>query len=530
MTEAANGRLRNLLQSASRPVPASIAMGILNFAACYFRSFAFPNVPFVVWGDQIGYFNAGSRIAAGQLPYRDYFQILPVGTDLTYAFLIKWFGFQLWIPNFVMACLIATAAILITLISLRILRGSVVFLPGLLLAGLILPVAADATHHWFSTIAVLAAVLVLMDGTTLPRVAAAGALCGLAACFTQTKGALGLAALGLYLAVGLRQRAPLATERWKAGFLLCGGAAAVFALVNAYFIGAAGFRQWLFCVVTYPARYYSVPSLNNWHALIYEFRAPHGTSNWMSLIFMYATVPLVYIVFAAVARRQWGPGSDESRRRVMLVALAGFAMFIGIASEPSGKRLATVTPLALVLLAWLLDRPGKVADYSKKVLAVIAILLAVVPPVRLQARQHPYLELPAGRAAFFDPAQSQEYRWLLDHTRPGQYFYGMPPYFSAFHLVNPAAIEGFHPSDYTRPEQVAALVEALKTHPVPLMVLRQSRSYLFVPDSEQNHLGPFRDYVSRNYRMAKTFPSGDEMWEKVETPDKSFSSHGEGTP
>jgi hypothetical protein len=530
MTGAADGRLGHFLQSASRPVPATIAMGFLSFAACYFRSFAFPDIPFVVWGDQIGYFNAGSRIAAGQLPYRDYFQIVPVGTDLTYAFLIKCFGFRLWIPNLVMACLIATAAILITLVSLRILRGSVVFLPGLLLAGLILPVAVDATHHWFSTIAVLAAVLMLMEGTTLPRVAAAGALCGLAACFTQTKGALGLAALGLYLAVGLRQRVPQATERWKAVLLLCGGAAGVFAMVNAYFIGAAGFRQWLFCVVIYPARYYSVPSLNNWHALIYELRAPHGTSNWMSLIFMYASVPLVYIAFAAVARKQWSPGLDESRRRVMLVALVGFAMFIGIASEPSGKRLATVTPLALVLLAWLLDRPGKIAGYTKKMLAVVAILLAVVAPVRLQARQHPYLDLPAGRAAFSDPAQFQEYRWLLNRTRPGQYFFGMPPYFTAFHLVNPAAIEGFHPSDYTRPEQVVALVEALKAHPVPLIVFRQSRSYLFVPDSEQNHLGPFRDYVSGNYRMVKTFPSGDEMWEKVETPDASISSQGEETP
>jgi hypothetical protein len=39
----------------------------------------------------------------GQLPYRDYCQIVTPGTDLVYALLIWLFGLQMWIPNLLMA-------------------------------------------------------------------------------------------------------------------------------------------------------------------------------------------------------------------------------------------------------------------------------------------------------------------------------------------------------------------------------------------------------------------------------------------
>ena len=155
--------------------------------------FVFPNVPLLPGGDALGFVEAGKYIVAGQLPYRDYFQIVPPGTDLAYALLIRLFGLGTWIPPFVMAALAAMTALLITLISMRVMRGLAVALPGLFLVGLLLIGSLDGTHHWFSTITALAALLVLLGGVTPARIAAAGALCGLTACFTQTKGAAVLA-------------------------------------------------------------------------------------------------------------------------------------------------------------------------------------------------------------------------------------------------------------------------------------------------------------------------------------------------
>jgi hypothetical protein len=90
-------------------------MAAFNFAVCYFRSFVFPNTPISLWGDQVGFFNDGSRMILGQLPYRDYFQIVPPGTDLVYALLIRCFGLKMWIPNLLTAGLAAITALLMTL-------------------------------------------------------------------------------------------------------------------------------------------------------------------------------------------------------------------------------------------------------------------------------------------------------------------------------------------------------------------------------------------------------------------------------
>lgn len=227
------------LQAVDRhPILTAALLSLFAFTACYFRSFIFPRIPLVVpAGDALGFVVAGSRIVAGELPYRDFFEILPVGIDLTYAVLIRWFGLYMWIPGLVMDCLAAVLVLLMTVAAGHLIRGSLAVLPGLLLVGFALLGSLDATHHWFSTLAAVAAMLVLLGGVTPPRVAASGALCGLAACFTQTAGAAVVAAFVGYLFwKSRRQDAP--TGEWLRNcLLLCGAAAAVFAVANASSFG-----------------------------------------------------------------------------------------------------------------------------------------------------------------------------------------------------------------------------------------------------------------------------------------------------
>jgi hypothetical protein len=49
---------------------------------------------------------------------------------------------------------------------------------------------------------------------------------------------------------------------------------------------------------------------------------------------------------------------------------------------------------------------------------------------------------------------------------------------------------------------------------VPLVVLRQPRIYLFRTGSPSNHLGPLQLYITRNYQLTQTFPTGDEVWQR----------------
>jgi len=99
------------------------AIGLVGFFACYARTFVLPHTPILFWGDQMLYATNGARIVAGQMPYRDFFEFLPAGTDLAYALLFQTFGVRLWIPNLLMVVLATAALLLTTLAEESILKG-----------------------------------------------------------------------------------------------------------------------------------------------------------------------------------------------------------------------------------------------------------------------------------------------------------------------------------------------------------------------------------------------------------------------
>jgi hypothetical protein len=511
-------RVRGVVTQREPDTPHLPAMTVLivcfTFAVCYFRFFVFGDVPILQGGDAPGFVSEGARIAAGQVPYRDFFEILPPGILLTYALLIKIFGLFNSIPLLTLACLASATVLLMTLASARLMRGYVVLLPGLLLTGFILLGSADATHHWFSTIFVLGGMLVFFGGVTRPRMAVAGALCGVAACFTQTKGVTAILGFLAYMIWSSGHDNARARELWQRSLILCGAAFAVFAAVNSYFIATAGLHRWFYCLVIYPLRYYSAPSINNWRVILYDFQWHRSSTAWIVFPFVYCTVPAVYVVFVFVMRRRWKGHDTRSRDLLMLVAFTGIAMFLAIASEPSVKRLSTVSPPAMILLAWLLDRPARGAIFVRKGLGAVAAAVAIAVCFRVQTRRLTCLDLPAGRTAFYDSTLIEEYSWVLSHTHPGQFFWGMPPFYMPFRLQNPSAIQSFHTSEYTRPEDVAALVPALQRHDVPIIILPSEEKYPLTAGGASNHLGPFVSFLRANYRETRTFANGDEVWEK----------------
>jgi hypothetical protein len=495
----------------------TVSMVCFSFLACYFRFFVSLNVPILPGGDAPGFVSDGARMVAGQLLYRDFFEMLPPGAPLTYALLIKTFGLFNWIPLLSMACLAAATALLVTVASARLMNGYVVLLPPLLFTGFILLGSADATHHWFSTVFVLAAMLILFDNVTLARITAVGICCGAAACFTQSKGVTALLGFLTYLILKSRRDNATLKECWRRCMILCAATSLVFAAANSYFIVTAGLSRWVYCLVTYPLLYYPAPILNNWRVITYDFQWHRGAAAWISFPFVYCTVPAVYVVFLFLMHHRWKGYSTHSKDQLMLVALTGIAMFLAIAPSPSVKRLSTVSPPAMILLAWMLDSTARTIAVLRTTLGTVAAAVAIAVVVHAQTRPLTYLYLPAGQTAFTDPTVHAEYSWVLLHTSPGQFFWGMPPFYVPFHLRNPAMIEGFDTSEYTRPEDVAALVKALQQHPVPLIVLPSEDLYPLSIDLPSNHLRPFVAYLRANYRLTKTFENGHEVWEKADS-------------
>ena len=503
---------------------AVVLMGIFAFASCYFRSFIFPYLPLLPGGDQVGFFISGSRIVAGQMPYRDFFEILPVGTDLIYAALTKIFGFYTWVPEFVMACLAAATAALVTFAAIRVVRGAAAILPALSLLGfLLLDESLNATHHWFCTVAALGAMLLLLDGRTSARVLAAGALAGIATCFTQTTGAMVVLSLAIYLVCARRADQP---NRWRSVLLLCATAIIVFLAVNGYFIWQAGVQRRFFCTAIYPVRYFGVPTINNWRVIERDFPSHPSFRRWLSFPFIYAAVPFAYFGFFIVWRRnrphtpidsqidkqidEW----RESQDKLLLTALTGLGMIVAVAPAPSFLRVSSASLPAMILLSWFLDRSGRFGRVASQLTAAVALLLAIGVPIHRQIASHSSLDLPGGVTAFSQSSDAAEYRWLASKLQPEQYFFGMPPMILPFHLLNAAPVGAFDTTDYTRPEEVAQSIRAFRAHPVPLMVLRGD--FESPVASPNDHTGPFRVYLRENYIHTKTFPNGDQIWEKTE--------------
>jgi hypothetical protein len=137
------------------------------------------------------------RLLHGERVYRDFFQFTAPGTDFFCLSLFRIFGANSWVTD--LAVILVGAALCwgcFDLASQLMDRGWALLSTGLYLV-FIYGKLLDATHHWFSLLAVACPIRILLPERTAARIVAAEILLGIASFFTQTSGAAGL--LGLLL-------------------------------------------------------------------------------------------------------------------------------------------------------------------------------------------------------------------------------------------------------------------------------------------------------------------------------------------
>src|SRR5437773_1033685 len=141
-------------------------------------------------------------------------------------------------------------------ISKKVMRGWAVFLPGLLFLTCCYYNGLDATHHWYSILAVMTAVLIVIEKRTLARVATVGALCGLAAFFTQGRGLAAVVGFGVFLAWEHQRKSEAWLALLKVEACLTGTFLLTVVATNAYFVWKVGLARILDCTVIFGLRYY----------------------------------------------------------------------------------------------------------------------------------------------------------------------------------------------------------------------------------------------------------------------------------
>jgi hypothetical protein len=502
------------VEGLSRPIFA------LSFAAAliflYLRTFRLPATPFIGIGDQILFFARGARMAHGQVLYRDFFELVPPGTDLLYAAGFRLFGIHAWVMQAWAIALGLAFCWVITRIAGRILRGALVLLPALLFLVFDFSSGLDLTHHWYSTLAALAAVGVLMGGVGLQRIVGAGALCAIATLFTQTQCGLTFLALAVYLLWRKRCEAQEPSILKQVAALVL-PFALILSCVLGYYVHKAGFRTIFFDLFVFPTKFLS-GEVNSPRTYLRQLPPVHKPADLVHLIpfvFIYALVPYIYLLGLYQLWRKREVLPVALRQHLLLLHLAGIALFLAVANGPRFFRLCTVAPPAILICVWLISQPTPKIRCARLLLWLVAAAFALLLPLNRQTQWHATLNLPIGRTAFSEPLVFREFQWLAQRTRPGEPFFNSPALALYLGLDNPTASEFVNFDDFSRPEQVAAVIQSLQRHPPRFIVMYPEATN---PSNVHDHSAPFRRYIHENYHLAQTFSLNqngryEELWE-----------------
>jgi len=441
------------------------------------------------------------------------------GTEFVYLAFFKTFGMRAWIPNVSLILLGIGLTVCMVLIGKKILRPKNVLLPSLLFLVCSYHSMLNATHHWFSLLAMLAAIAVVVDTRSIGRVALAGMFSGVAALFTHAEGLMCLLGLGCFLLWErhwLHEKNTLFPKMLSLSAAFCG----TLAVTCGYAIIQGGIVNVWNCVVVFTLRYYSTDINANTPLIYLSFP---GVPPWSHLptllvwLFIYAVVPFGYVFFLLRYWRRRPSDDTEPWDKLMLLNIVGWFLFLGTASSPSIMRLAAESPPAIIILVWLLETRRRSTDAPVKLLWAFGLTLLIAEPWATQSRPAYVLNLPAGRIAFSSKEQRDKYAWLAANTHPGNFLLDgatLPRVYFPLSLRNPAGVPFLTTTNYTRPEQVQEAIHSLQTTPVNLVIWSVD---VDVPEDIRDrgdHLAPLRDYVRHHFRQVKVFPDGDQVWER----------------
>jgi hypothetical protein len=448
--------------------------------------------PFLLGGDQQLFWTNALRMLQGELIYRDFYEFTPPGADVLYLTAFKLLGARLWVPNAV-GLVIGTT---LCWLCFRLARSIMQPAPALLAAGLVLVPDygywLDATHHWFSVLCVLGAAAALMPGRTRSRILIAGALCGLASFFTQTRGvaaAVGFAAFLLWEGLWTRQAWRVLLERW--GLLLLGFAAAWLAFSSYFLIEAGVSRIWYFQVI-HVLRYVNT----EWYTLLTAGGGPVGWPLHSACLAI--ALPIIYAL--TLWRQGRTPGGAA------LLAFAGASMLAEVALNPNPLRVDCVAIPGILLLVWLLageDRaPSRCRNCAITICWLVIVGLSAHRIWHRNVERSAIADLPAGRVAAL-PATALKLDWIARHTAPGQYFCEAT-YWSVY-LPLSLRVPLFASLDVqTSPEFLDKDLQQLEATHV---------RYVLWSPLDRPRFPKFEQFLSGRYRLVHEFAGQDQIWE-----------------
>ncbi|MDQ3491208.1 MAG: glycosyltransferase family 39 protein [Acidobacteriota bacterium] len=491
------------------------------FVFLYTQLFQLPFTPYYFEGDHIIATSNAMRMLDGEVIYRDFFHLAPPGTELVYALFFSIFGVKVWVLNIAILLLGLALTALTWYFSRQIFTGLFVYLP----ASIFLAIGyrllfIDGSFRLFSVVFVLAAAAVLLNKITPRNLMIAGGMCGLASFILQPRGVVGIAGIIIFLIWENYQRGFHLKSLVRNGLYLSLSFFLILFITHSYFLYHAGFENYYFSLVTFLQKHYPNDPLSNRSAYLSElpdfqqyleiYSPLFALSRYFRIafpvLFYYLLVPFVYFAFLFLRwRRKTYLLSKEIDIKLMFLCIVGLTLSAGV-SALSVVRLSHIAIPGIVILVWLL----KQIPYSKRIAMICLVLLAVLGfsyVIQRQTTAKNYLDMPAGRAAFFSEQVYERYKWIGEQTQPGEFFFEAhhPSFYFPFLLKNPTPLYVVRDSEYTPRFQVESVVKALENNPPKLIAW--PRKWTKPPDSRAagDNLEILWQFIAKNYELQLEF-------------------------
>jgi hypothetical protein len=450
------------------------------------------------------------RMLHGELPYRDFFQFTPPGTDLVYFLLFKLFGPHIWVTNILVLVLGVALCGICFSIAIEIMELALALPATVLFLTLIYTRLLNATHHWFSVLAILCAVRVLLRSQSRARIFSAGCWLGLAGIFSQSHAGAALLAFVIWLG----------WQHWRAdakwlvdAAILVLSFAITLAAAESYFIAVIGWKLLWYFQVTYVLHFMvggpgtsflGMPPWSGWR---------HFPTT-VQYVTVYLLLPIVYVITLWKCwKRSSDPSVREQKKSAMLVALTGSVLLFEVMFSLNWLRIYTISVPGIILLLWLVTSL-KARRMALRIVWAAILFIAATEIVHAHLG-YVVADLPAGWAAM-EPEAYQKLHWIEQHTQPEEFFFdsAWPGVYLPLRLRNPVFAEGVGLDTETRPEFVKQAIVQLDAKQVRYILWSRQLNLQGNPEPPTSSLGPLRVYLLEHYKKVKVFADQDEIWER----------------
>ncbi len=500
----------------------------------YLQLFRLPATPILFEGDHAIHLTNAWRMFQGEHAYRDFLMVTFPGTELFYLLLFELFGVKIYLLNFTLFGILIALSAVGLFFSRKILTGLAVYLPvSIFIIIGFRTLGTHGSHRYFSVLAVLIAFAILFSERTVGRLITAGVFCGIASCFTQPRGLVGVAAIIAFLVVEKFYTKQTFPKLFRSIVYVGLPFALIIGFISIYFIISASFENYYYATFVFPVKHYPADVWNNPQAYFKDVPQIGSISLTQYLrlaapsLFFYFLIPFVYLLFFVVLWFKRHSIANEKKLQLIYINLLGLFLAVGVFSSPTAGRLYQVSLFGVISLIWIYQH---FFDFPKITLACLigVWLLGFSYSVQRQTTPVYYLDTPSGALAALSPEIYARYQWINERTEPNDYLYEASDssLYMVFHLKNPTPLSWIRPNNFTTPEQVEEILKGLRQNPPRYIVWNGVWANFYGSESPDYHLQPIVDFLHANYREVEEMKNFEgingeaaartEIWERNE--------------